>query len=238
MTEDEWSESENPFQMLCYLKSRPGKARLRTHFGRGPALRKLRLFLVSCCRRVAQYLSDERSINAIEVAERFADGFATFKELERAHGNARKAYSAVREKKAATEYCAAAVAYEAARSDLNWTNAIESCIYGADVATMVPVAAAQGDDFAIKHREERHQAELLRDVLGNCPSLMRPTMDAPSQTVVDVAKTIYEGTTFEGMPILADALEESGCCEELVLTHCRSGQQHIKGCWVLDLILR
>jgi hypothetical protein len=39
------------------------------------------------------------------------------------------------------------------------------------------------------------------------------------------------------MPVLADALMDAGCTNELILAHCRSGGKHEKGCWVLDLIL-
>jgi hypothetical protein len=55
--------------------------------------------------------------------------------------------------------------------------------------------------------------------------------------VAAVAKTIYDERRFEDMPILADALEEAGCTSELILGHCRSGGEHVRGCWVLDLIL-
>jgi len=39
------------------------------------------------------------------------------------------------------------------------------------------------------------------------------------------------------LPILADALEEAGCTAEDILAHCRSGGEHVRGCWVVDLIL-
>lgn len=36
--------------------------------------------------------------------------------------------------------------------------------------------------------------------------------------------------------ILADALEEAGCTDAQILTHLRSGGEHYRGCWVIDLI--
>ncbi len=39
------------------------------------------------------------------------------------------------------------------------------------------------------------------------------------------------------MPILADALEEAGCDNAEVLTHCREPGVHVRGCWVVDLVL-
>lgn len=37
--------------------------------------------------------------------------------------------------------------------------------------------------------------------------------------------------------MLADALEEADCADELALTHCLDGPLHVRGCWVVDLIL-
>jgi hypothetical protein len=38
------------------------------------------------------------------------------------------------------------------------------------------------------------------------------------------------------MPILADALEESGCDHTDILNHLRQPGEHVRGCWVLDLL--
>jgi hypothetical protein len=47
---------------------------------------------------------------------------------------------------------------------------------------------------------------------------------------------MYESRGFDRMPILADALEDGGCDEPSVLAHCRGGS-HVRGCWVVDLVL-
>jgi hypothetical protein len=39
------------------------------------------------------------------------------------------------------------------------------------------------------------------------------------------------------LPILADALEEAGCTDADILNHCRHPGEHMRGCWVIDLIL-
>jgi hypothetical protein len=36
---------------------------------------------------------------------------------------------------------------------------------------------------------------------------------------------------------VADALEDAGCTVAAVLDHCRQPGEHVRGCWVLDLLL-
>jgi hypothetical protein len=52
-----------------------------------------------------------------------------------------------------------------------------------------------------------------------------------------LAEDVYEEKAFERMGVLGDALEDAGCTDEVVLSHCRQGAEHVRGCWVLDLIL-
>jgi hypothetical protein len=55
---------------------------------------------------------------------------------------------------------------------------------------------------------------------------------------VAVARQIYEARDFSGMPILADALQDAGCDNDLILAHCRDPNQvHVRGCWLIDLVL-
>lgn len=78
---------------------------------------------------------------------------------------------------------------------------------------------------------------LIRCVFGNPfhPVGFDPAWRTPSLTAV--AQAIYAERRFADMPILADALEEAGCTSADILDHCRNGQEHVRGCWVVDLIL-
>jgi hypothetical protein len=58
-----------------------------------------------------------------------------------------------------------------------------------------------------------------------------------TSTVREMAEYIYASREFSAMPILADALQEAGCEDAQVLTHCRANRPHARGCWVLDAIL-
>lgn len=52
-----------------------------------------------------------------------------------------------------------------------------------------------------------------------------------------IAQVIYDERRFELMPMLADALEEAGCTEDVILAHLRGPGPHARGCRVLDLLL-
>ncbi len=56
-------------------------------------------------------------------------------------------------------------------------------------------------------------------------------------TVPKLARAIYADYGFDRLPILADALEDAGCDNADILAHCRGPGPHVRGCWVVDLIL-
>ena len=70
-----------------------------------------RLFAVWCARQVQHLMRDERSIRAIDVAEAYANGLATKKELDSAYSAAVTAYGASYEN-AASAYAACDAAYD------------------------------------------------------------------------------------------------------------------------------
>jgi hypothetical protein len=81
------------------------------------------------------------------------------------------------------------------------------------------------------------QISFLRDIFGNP---YRPVTFSPewrTDTAVALARTMYETRDFSAMPILADALQDAGCCNEDILNHCRGLGPHVRGCWVVDLVL-
>ena len=89
--------------------------------------RTLRLFAVGCARKVQHLMADQRSINALDVAERYANGLASDEDLasakkaaweaarEAAWEAAREAWEAAWEARAAAWEAAMAAAMAAAR---------------------------------------------------------------------------------------------------------------------------
>lgn len=77
----------------------------------------------------------------------------------------------------------------------------------------------------------------LRDIVGNP---FRPAaFDSRWRTAdtVGLARGVYEDRAFDRLPILADALMDAGCEDEQIIDHCRSDGPHVRGCWVVDLVL-
>jgi hypothetical protein len=83
-------------------------------------------------------------------------------------------------------------------------------------------------------------AKTLRCFFGNP---FRPVHVAPAvlawndATVPRIAQAIYDKRAFDRLPVLADALEDAGCDNADVLRHCREPGEHVRGCWVVDLLL-
>lgn len=92
-------------------------------------------------------------------------------------------------------------------------------------------------------QEERmwcYDVQNIRDIFGNPfrPVTMKPVwLQWNDGTVAKLAQLIYDERRFEDMPILGDAFIDAGCHNEEILSHCRSEGPHVRGCWVVDLIL-
>jgi hypothetical protein len=58
-----------------------------------------------------------------------------------------------------------------------------------------------------------------------------------SETVLALARAIEAEKAFDRMPILADALQDAGCEDVVLLRHCRECEQHEEWCWVLRQVI-
>jgi hypothetical protein len=225
MTEEEWLGATDPTPMLEFIKSKATK-------------RRLRLLGCASLRRVAHLLIDDRARNAIGTAERFADGLASEAELKKARMAANRAkYPDLNESGLGNAgYYLQCIACEIARADRVYRPAIV-CDFA------VSTVRESGSDrkkvrVAQVKRENVAQVEIVREIFGNP---FRPVAFSPAWrtgTALSLAQQMYESRDFGSMPILADALQDAGCDSEEILNHCRDANTtHVRGCWVVDLVL-
>src|SRR6185369_13509776 len=107
--------------------------------------REIRLFAVWCARQVEHLMEDERSKNALTVAERFANGEATTKELDAASAAASAAA------RAAAWDAARAAAWDAARAAA-WDAARDAARAAAKKKLQPTVVSLQASAFALLDR--------------------------------------------------------------------------------------
>ena len=95
------------------------------------------------------------------------------------------------------------------------------------------------DKFVTRNPHLRAQCDLLRDIFN--PFFRDPVnsnwLTWNNATIPKLAQTIYDDRRYDIMPILGDALEDAGCTDSQILDHCRGAGPHVRGCWVVDLIL-
>jgi hypothetical protein len=210
MTEREWLKMQNLEAGLRFVRPKA-------------SARKLRLFAVACCRRVWELLPEGECRLAVEVAEKYADGLVTREQL-------RKAAIAVNANRANLGSPAASVTEYYPGGAARWASGW--------AAYLVRRHSKKRSD---EQRERRQQCALLRELFGPLP-FRAVTIDPlwlawSGGTIGSLAQTIYDERRFDEAPVLADALEEAGCSDKEILAHLREPAGHVKGCWVLDLLL-
>ena len=93
-------------------------------------------------------------------------------------------------------------------------------------------------------REAAAQALVLRCIFGNPfrPVTVSPALQAPQ--VVALAHAAYDERDLPSghldparLAVLGDALEDAGCTDADLLGHLRGQGPHVRGCWVVDLLL-
>ncbi len=224
------------------------------YFGTGDALacpfihRKLRLFMVATVRSVAYLLVDPRSVAALDAAESYADN-PDEELLQHAALDAEAAHQHI---------CSQ---YDSARETENWPGTSVSLLLADRAASeacicLVRELTAEYPEYLgvwfsplngmlqlLLTKNHTHPGlrnlglRFIHDIFGNP---FRPVAFAPewrSSSAVGLAQSMYESREFSPMPILADALEEAGCDNPEILSHCRGDGPHVRGCWVVDLVL-
>ena len=231
MTEAEWLACHEPDPMLVFLRGRATD-------------RKLRLFAVGCCRSIWHLLPNEAARALVEVAERFADGLASEEERATAEGEftwadwesrgSQDPYLCSLATEAVTQLARESDATFAARThrvNPGWPEQAYEAARG--------VSNQVGHTTPLSRRPEEwaKQIKVLRDIFGNP---FRPVTPDPAWLTDDVrtiARQMYNSRDFSRMAMLAVALQDAGCDNEDILTHCRGPGPHVRGCWVVDAVL-
>jgi hypothetical protein len=242
MTEAEWLGCTDPEAMLEVLQGRVSE-------------RKQRLFACACCRRILHLLHDDRVRPSIEVIERYADGSANEARPTSARGVAQEALEEV----VGRVWDGYAIASEACCVVRNATSrfpekaARETVLRAAAALTAEIVGPCSFATPDLVHHVAWHNAHqagwqsacrelcrLIRDVFGNpfrLPRLTAYWLAAHDNIVPKLAQGIYGEGAFDRVPILGDALEDAGCNDIEILHHCHEPGEHVRGCWVVDLVL-
>jgi hypothetical protein len=196
MTEAEWVACNDPGPMLAFLRGRASD-------------RKLRLLAVAYCRSIWQELPDERHRQAVEIAERYADGISGHHDLNRCRKLLRSGRF-VRKRVAAEEAAKDVVS----RDIFQVFNRVQYDTYDAAVTVTLPShvralmcipAEYDGAFRRVCNAALLNQASLAREVFGplkggggKCPSWATPCSTPGVTTrkfwpVAEPAGSMYEG---------------------------------------------
>jgi hypothetical protein len=212
--------------------------------------RKLRLLAAARCRRLWPLLQDERSRAAIAAAEEYADARIDRSTLAAARDAADKVVAALVRREGGSAEAARAAALVAADAPhdvrTEWFDRSRPSMSGQRLGLGAGVFDVVGVVEAIRTADAGAYAQhyhLLRDVFGNP---FRPVrLDAACRTTIveTLARAVYEERLPSGaldnarLAILAEALEEAGCSEQVILDHLRGHGPHVRACWAVDLAL-
>jgi hypothetical protein len=235
MTEAEWMGCGDLLKRLA-------------HVSEAASDRKLRLYGCACCQRIEALLTDERSRRAVEVAERFADSQAGNGNLETARVESFEAIRFVSGRSYGSSYerrVAKGAAEAAAKLSGKKINKVIVAVIAAALDSLAEAAGLVGARLGsyATHRHTQWHASveqftvLLTDIFGNPFRLAEFSSEWRTDTAVLLARQMYESREFGAIPILADALQDAGCDSEDILSHCRGPGLHVRGCWVVDLVL-
>ena len=216
MIERQWLTCTDPETLLKIVRGKMSE-------------RKLRLFACACARQVWHLLDEDPARRAVLLAEPIAEGLVPAREAPVLRPI--QAPAGVREDSArAAARCVAAQAC-ARKPDAE--------LAALDAAAAVQFAAPHGERKAAWEAARRRQCDLIRDLLPDPTRAVvvdRSWLSWGGGLVAKLAHDIREGQRLAEVPVLGDALEEAGCSDEVILAHCR-GPLHVRGCWLLDLLV-
>jgi hypothetical protein len=223
----DWFKSKDPVKMYaCVRKS----FNTRTKGIR----RRLRLYACACCRMTWDLIGD-RGRASVEASERFADGQGGRQELEQLEASAKLEASELHRKMGGTFAPVNATTAAALSASSEITR------HARQVAWLTRFAAKENAELPLQRKvfgqHGEQQCLLLRDIFGNSFSPIATEPRWLTSTVTNLAHAIYTDRAFDRLPILADALEDAGCTNAEILNHCRQPGVHVRGCWVVDLLL-
>jgi hypothetical protein len=176
---------------------------------RRPSERKMRLHAVACCRLMGKSITHPDCVALVDLIERRADDDTLAPAVTKLRGRVRRWTATVGD---STSWFSRFAAWASAEPH--------------------PRGPVWGFTYWYPFRD------VLAEVLGPRDAL--PPFDPAwrTDTAVALARQMYESRDFGAMPILADALQDAGCDTETVLSHCRDAHAaHVRGCWVVDLVL-
>lgn len=228
MNEQSWDASTSPRDLLEALRA-------------GGSARKLRLYAVACCRLLGALLHKPAYRTAVDVAEAFADGGAAEAMLAVAQEECMSAGPEHGFVNSQVQWAAWKVVWHTGNE---WTQDPPALIAAIDSTSAVLNVLYRGAHTASPDAVRTSviavtaaQTALVRCAFGNP---FRPVEFDPAWRTSDavaLAQSMYNSRDFTAMPILADALQDAGCENEEVLTHCRAPGPHARGCWVVDGVL-
>jgi hypothetical protein len=247
MTEAEWLASSEPSRLLASLFARTRGDK------RAAGDERFRRFAIACCRRVAEVLEfgDTYALDCLEIyaTSRLREAILKARRFHRPAANdASRALSAVSQADGVTRLRAQA---RSLATSAVWTctksKATQAAMAYREAAAAMATIKLLKAPIPDSHRfnewlapdpaELATQASFLRDIFGNPFHPVAYPAAWRTQTAVALARQMNESRDFSPMPILADALEDAGCSHAAILDHLRGPGPHVRGCWVLALVL-
>jgi hypothetical protein len=221
MTEAEWLASAGPKRLVEFMDRKASD-------------RQFRLFASACCRFAWDAIPDNRSREAIVVAEQLAETGGVLSHIGNPIGMA--SFDAVNEAPSGEPVQKGAAAANILLTSQEWGSG-ERYPKGSSGVTAALLMYVEWAIDTYNPDDLRKQAALFRCVVGNPFRPVAFAAEWQTGTVAALAKGMYESRDFATMPILADALQDAGCDNPDILGHCHSAEPHVRGCWVVDLVL-